>query len=102
MLSQECIQIVQVDFVLVITADVLQGDTFAQFLFMIVVYYVDYILQQTDESHELKTHAENPDEYPPDLVFLIWTLLILCLLMWLILLLQNIMTRYKRLHLKLA
>ena len=79
MLSQQCIQTVQVDFILVvisanqdfskdssITTGVLQGDTLAPFLFIIVV---DCILQQTDDSPGLKTHAENPEEYLPDLDF---------------------------------
>ena len=30
---------------------------------------VDYIHQQIDESHELKKHAENPEEYVCDLNF---------------------------------
>ena len=42
----------------IITA-VLQGDTLAPFLFIIVV---DCFLQQTDDSHGLKTHAENPEK----------------------------------------
>ena len=42
----------------IITA-VLQGDTLVPFLFIIVV---DCILRQTDDSHGLKTHAENPEK----------------------------------------
>ena len=46
-----------------ITTGVLQGDVLVQFLFIILV---DYILRQTDESHGLKTHAENPEENLPE------------------------------------
>ena len=49
-----------------ITAGVLQGDKLAPILFIIVV---DYILRQTDDSHGLKTHAENPEGSLPDLDF---------------------------------
>ena len=49
-----------------ITTGVLQGDALAPFLFIILV---DYILRQTDESHGLKTHAENPEENLPELHF---------------------------------
>ena len=49
-----------------INTSVLQGETLAPFLFIIVV---DYILWQTDDSHGLKTHAENPEENLPDLYF---------------------------------
>ena len=76
-----------------INTGVLQGDTLAPFLFIIVV---DYILQQTDDSHGLKTHPENPEE---DLPGLDWPM-ILCSLMRLTLLLQNIMTTYKLVHLR--
>ena len=49
-----------------INTGVLQGDTIASFLFIIVV---DYILRQTDDSQGLKTHGENPEENLPDLYF---------------------------------
>ena len=49
-----------------ITTGGLQGDTLANFLFIIVV---DYIFQQTDSSCGLNTRAENPEEILPDLDF---------------------------------
>ena len=49
-----------------ITRSVLQGDTLAPFLFIILV---DYILREIDDSHGLKTHTENPEENLPDLDF---------------------------------
>ena len=57
------IQTFQVNFVLVIISaklspslQVFFNDTLASFLFIIEI---DYILQQTDDSHGLNTHAEN-------------------------------------------
>ena len=49
-----------------ITTGVLQGDALVPFLFIILV---DYILRQTDESHGLKTHTENPEENLRELDF---------------------------------
>ena len=47
-----------------ITTIVLQGDTLAPFLFIIVL---DYILKQTDPNHEIKTHLPDSDVSLPDL-----------------------------------
>ena len=49
-----------------VTTGVLQVNTLVSFLFIILV---DYILRQTDESHGLKTHAENSEENLPKLDF---------------------------------
>ena len=46
-----------------INTGILQGYTITPFLFIIVV---DWILQETDDSHGNKTHAENPEENLPD------------------------------------
>ena len=49
-----------------ITTVVLQGDTLAPFLFIIVL---DYILKQTDPNHGIKTHLPDSDGSLPDLDF---------------------------------
>ena len=49
-----------------ITTGVLQGDTLAPFLFIIIL---DYILKQTDPNHGIKTHLPDSDVSLPDLDF---------------------------------
>ena len=49
-----------------ITTGVLQGDTLAPFLFVIVL---DHVLKQIDPNHGIRTHFPESDICLPDLVF---------------------------------